>query len=150
MLIYNYLGVDKASMLTHTYTHKHPKKIKVVICIHQADCPFLLVVWCLNWWFGNTENEYGHIRHRMFLLRSCVIKQHQITSSYVGLHYVMYSVCDVVFPQVSAFSDSIPLVELKRFYHHDWAWFRQCLFVCLSVTTITKNLLNYCSDIFSI
>ena len=33
---------DKVSMLTHTYPHKPMSKIKVVICNHQADCPFYL------------------------------------------------------------------------------------------------------------
>ena len=31
------LGVDKVSILTHTYPHKLPRKIRVTICNHQAD-----------------------------------------------------------------------------------------------------------------
>ena len=42
-LLSNPLGDDKVSMLTHTYAHKPPMKIKVTICNHQADSP--LHVW---------------------------------------------------------------------------------------------------------
>ena len=31
---------DKMNMLTHTYTHKHLRKIKLTICNHQGDSPF--------------------------------------------------------------------------------------------------------------
>ena len=38
---------DKVSMFTHTYPHKHLRKIKVTICSHQADSP--LYVWPDVW-----------------------------------------------------------------------------------------------------
>ena len=41
------LGGDKGSMLTHTYQHKPPIKIKVTICNHQADSS--LYVWPDVW-----------------------------------------------------------------------------------------------------
>ena len=37
------LGGDKVSMLTHTYPHKLPRKIIVVICNHQAGSLFHLL-----------------------------------------------------------------------------------------------------------
>ena len=33
-------GLDKVSMLTHTYPHKLLRKIKVTVCNHQADSSF--------------------------------------------------------------------------------------------------------------
>ena len=33
---------DKVSMLTHTYTHKFPRKIEVAICNYQADNPLYM------------------------------------------------------------------------------------------------------------
>ena len=38
-----YFWGDKVSMLVHTYLHKALRKIKVNICIHQADS--LLYMW---------------------------------------------------------------------------------------------------------
>ena len=35
-------GNNKVSMLTHTYPHKPLRKIKVVICNHQADNPLYM------------------------------------------------------------------------------------------------------------
>ena len=46
------LGGDKVSMLTHTYPHKPLRKIKVIICNHQADSPFY--VWS-DVWFGDLQ-----------------------------------------------------------------------------------------------
>ena len=40
-------GVIKASMLIHTYTHKHLMKIKVTICNHQVNSQ--LYVWPDVW-----------------------------------------------------------------------------------------------------
>ena len=40
--IFKPFGVIKVSMLTHTYPHKLPRKIKVTICSHQTDSqPYL-------------------------------------------------------------------------------------------------------------
>ena len=46
-LLLSTLRGDKVSMLTHTYSHKPPRKIRVARCSHQADNP--LYVWPDVW-----------------------------------------------------------------------------------------------------
>ena len=54
-----FLRGDKVSMLTYTCPHKPPRKMKVIICNHQADS-LLCVAWCLIWWFANLKRMVIH------------------------------------------------------------------------------------------
>ena len=78
---------DIASVLTHTYPHKPPRKTKVTICNHQADSP--LYVWP-NVWSGDLQVEkmHGHAWHQMSLLRSGVIKQHKPNPISLHLYFL--------------------------------------------------------------
>ena len=61
---------DKVNMLTYTYPHKPPRKIKVVICTDQAESPLYV-------WFNLVICKFsksGHTWHRMSLLRPGLIK----------------------------------------------------------------------------
>ena len=42
---------DTVGMLTHIYLHKLLKKIKMIICNHQADSSLYMYVW-LDVWSG--------------------------------------------------------------------------------------------------
>ena len=67
-------GGDKVTMLTHTYSYKPLRKIKVTICNHQVNSP--LYVWPGIWYCDlQVWKKYGHTWHRMSLLRPRVIKQ---------------------------------------------------------------------------
>ena len=60
------------SILTHTYPHKSPRKIKVAVI--NGWQPILLSAWCLLWWFASLS-RVSHTWHWMSLLRSSVTKQ---------------------------------------------------------------------------
>ena len=74
---------DKVSMLTHTCTHPHKPwgRLKWPYAITRLTAHFMC---SLIWWFESLE-KYGHIWHRMSLLKPGVIKQHKpnLTLKYV-------------------------------------------------------------------
>ena len=61
------------SMLSHTYPHKPLRNFKVT---HSSPdwLPFLLMVWCLIWWFEDTGKKCGCTRYGMSLMGPGVIK----------------------------------------------------------------------------
>ena len=51
------LGVIKFSMLTHTYPHNTPRKIKSDHMQSPGWQPTLCVAWCQIWWFASLDKS---------------------------------------------------------------------------------------------
>ena len=87
-------------MLTHTYTQKPMRKIKVTICNYQADSP--LYVWPDVWSSDLlVYKKYGHTWHGISLPRPDVIEQHKPNLVFQGLQKVIndWKMCSTMLRQ---------------------------------------------------
>ena len=64
--VWSYITLNKVSMGTYTYPHKQLRKIKVAICNHQVDSPFMCDLMCAVAMYQQRK-EYGHTWHWMYL-----------------------------------------------------------------------------------